>query len=71
MIAGTPGILEILLIAIAILWLLNAFRKASILRKMEQQLDERSKDSSSGKKKKRIQREDPNDTEDADYEVIE
>lgn len=71
MIAGTPGILEILLIAVAILWLLNAFRKASILRKMEQQLDEGNKDSSSGKKKKRIQREDPDDTEDADYEVIE
>lgn len=71
MIAGATGILEIILIAVAVLWLLNAFRKNSVLRKMEQQLDERNKDSSSGKKKKRIQREDPDDTEDADYEVIE
>jgi heme exporter protein D len=37
--AGALGIIEIILIVGCLLWVMNVFRKSSILRKMDQQLD--------------------------------
>lgn len=65
--AGYSGIWEILIIALAIMWLLNSYRKNSILRKMEEQLDNRNKPKSSNKKVKEAKF---TDAEEADYEIV-
>ena len=71
--AGYTGWLEILIIVICVFWLLNAYRKNSILRKMEEELDERKKNRNSREdetkavsKGKNI----PEDSEFVDYEEI-
>jgi heme exporter protein D len=63
------GWLELLLIALAIMWLLNAYRKNSILRKVDKEMDRRAEKSQSPKKTKgSVSKE--IEAEDVDYEEI-
>ncbi len=63
------GWLELLLIALAIMWLVNAYRKNSILRKVEKEMDRRSKTNSNSSTSKRTSPKEI-DAEDVDYEEI-
>lgn len=75
--AGQPGVLEIILIGVAVLWLLNAFRRASILKKVEAEVDSArrrrtkpvSENRSPGNKKDKSHL--TEDAEYVDYEIIE
>ncbi len=72
--AGSFGIWQILLIAVAVMWLLNAYRRSKILAKMEEEIDKRTTRNSTPPKepeKKSGNRLYDKDTEDADFEVIE
>lgn len=72
LIAGYTGWLEILIIVICIFWLLNAYRKNSILRKMEEELDARKQDRNSREETKTVAKGKniPRDAEFVDYEEI-
>jgi hypothetical protein len=72
LIAGYTGWLEILIIVICIFWLLNAYRKNSILRKMEEELDARKQDRNSREKTKTVDKGKniPRNAEFVDYEEI-
>ncbi len=72
LIAGYTGWLEILIIVICIFWLLNAYRKNSILRKMEEELDARKQDRNSREETKTVSKGKniPGDAEFVDYEEI-
>ncbi len=63
------GWLELLLIALAIMWLLNAYRKNSILKKVEREIDRRSNTDQRSAKSKPSQSKEI-DAEDVDYEEI-
>jgi hypothetical protein len=73
--AGSVGIWQILLIAVAVMWLLNAFRRNRILGKIEGEIDRRSRQQNQpqqpaarpGKKHRRLH---DAETEDADFEVM-
>ncbi len=64
------GIWEILLIGLAIFWLMNAYRKNSILRKMENHVDSEIKKKKKSKKPQNSRISEFEDVEDADYEEI-
>lgn len=64
------GIWEILLIGLAIFWLMNAYRKNSILRKMENHVDSEIKKKKKSTKTKKTPISQYEDAEDADYEEI-
>lgn len=72
LIAGYTGWLEILIIVICVFWLLNAYRKNSILRKMEEELDARKQDRNSREEAKTVNKGKniPKDAEFVDYEEI-
>lgn len=64
------GIWEILLIGLAIFWLMNAYRKNSILRKMENHVDSEIKKKKKGRRSQKTRISEYEDVEDADYDEI-
>lgn len=70
--SGYTGWVELLLIGICVFWLLNAYRKSSILKKMEDELDERKRERHSRRETKKVSKGKniPPDAEFVDYEEI-
>ena len=63
---GYTGIWEILIIAILIFWLLNAYRKNTILRKMEDQINKKNTPQPNSKQNINTY----SDVEDVEYEEV-